>query len=73
VDDELLDALLELVLRRGNRLAALTGDTVAPNDRAMLRRELARAQRRREAELGGFLKRALFPLTEAFRRLVLRQ
>ena len=73
VDDEFMEALLEVVLRRGNRLPQLTGNTVADADRQLLRKELARQERHRHAEMSGVFSRAVFPLTEAVRRLLLRQ
>jgi hypothetical protein len=73
VDEEFLEALLEVVMRRGNRLAELTGDRLEESSRSVLRKELARHERRRAAEVGGALGRWLFPVTEALRRWILRQ
>ena len=73
VGDEFMEALLEVVMRRGNRLPQLTGNTVPDADRQLLRKELARQERHRDAEMSGVFSRAVFPVIEAFRRLLLRQ
>lgn len=73
LDDEFPQMLLEVVLRRENRLPQLTGDIVDDASRVQLRKELARQDRRRRAERAGFFGRAVFPITEACRRLLLRE
>ncbi len=73
VDEEFLEALLEVILRRGNRIPHLMGDTISDIDREKLRKELAREQRRRDMQLSGFFGRIMYNITEKFRRLVLRQ
>ncbi len=73
VDEEFLEALLEVILRRGNRIRYLMGDTVPEIDREELRKELAREKRRRSMELSGTFSRAMYSIAETFRRLVLRQ
>ena len=73
LDDEFPQMLLEVVLRRENRLPQLTGDIVDDASRVQLRKELARQDRRRRAERAAFFGRAVFPITEACRRLLLRE
>lgn len=73
VNTELLDELGRCVLRQPNRFARLCGNTVDEDSRKALARQLAREHRRREAELGGRWRRALFPLLEWIRRNLLRQ
>lgn len=73
LDDEFPQMLLEVVLRRGNRLPQLTGDIVDDASRVKLRKELARQDRRRRAEQAGVFGRAVFPITEVCRRLLLRE
>jgi len=68
IDTPLLDALASLVLREPSDFDRLTGSVVDPAQRADLRREIAREQRRRDAELAGGLRRLLFPVCEWFRR-----
>lgn len=68
IDEELLDAVAHLVLRESSRLAQLTGSVVDDDQREDLQRQLARAQRRRDAELAGGVRGLLFPVAEWFRR-----
>lgn len=68
VDEELLDAVANLVLREPSRFAELTGSVVDDDRREDLQHRLARAQRRRDAELAGGGRALVFPLAEWFRR-----
>lgn len=68
VDEELLDAVANLVLREPSRFAELTGSVVDDDRREDLQRRLARAQRQRDAELVGGVRALVFPVTEWFRR-----
>lgn len=73
VDTPLLEALAKCVVREPNRFAELSGNAVDQASRAALQKRLGREKRRRDAELGGLFRRALFPITEGFRRLFLGQ
>ena len=72
VQTELLDAIGRMVLGERADFDRLMGNQVDEGQRQLLARRLARERRRREAELGGPLRRALFPLAEWFRRTFLR-
>ncbi len=71
VDEVLLEAIANCILRQPSRLAELSGDTVNNAQRAELRKQLERERRTREAELGGAFGRLVFPVAEWFRRTFL--
>ena len=71
VDDALLDAIGHMLLGERATFDQLMGNRVDETQRRLMARRLAREQRRREAELGGPLRRACFPVAEWFRRTFL--
>lgn len=69
IDSELLDAVGHCVLRKPSRFAELTGNALGAEQRRRLARDAARRQRRREAELGGSMRRGWYLVSEGLRRL----